>query len=167
MAHIKRRGVVVLALCMLALGLPLLAQQQPTAGPPVVEVPGTVPTPVTNDRPSQPAVPTKEVPSPAAPSNAQEAVGWALGTAYVIEYLKRKKWFTFLTEESSARAKTVFGFLAAALTAAGIQFAVSGSLVDAGGASVTITGITLTGVKDVVFQWIAQEGWYRGLIQKR
>lgn len=163
------RSVFVLFAFCLLFAVRLLAQQPPPApnGPPIVDVPGTVPTPVTDARPSQPAVPTKEVPSPAAPSNAQEAVGWALGSAYIIEYLKKKKWFTFLNEESSERAKTIFGFVVAALTAAGIQFAVSGSFLDAGGASVTITGITFTGIKDVLFQWIAQEGWYRGLIQRR
>ncbi len=160
----RARGLALLVACLLAT---TARAQQPTTAPPVVEVPGSVPTPATADRPSQPAVPTKEVPSPAAPSNAPEAVGWALGSAYVVEYLKRKKWFTFLDENSSKRAKAGFGFIAAFLTAAGIQFAVSGSFLDAGGASVTITGITFTGVKDVLFQWIAQQGWYDLVVQNK
>ena len=108
----------------------------------------------------------KEVPSPAAPSNMPESVGWGLGAALVVEYLKKTGWFTFLTDDSSKRVKAIVGFISAFVTTAGIQFAVSGSVLDAGGASVTITGITLIGIKDVLFQWIAQEGWYRGLIQK-
>jgi len=134
--------------------------------PPTVEVPGTIPVPATDARPTQVAVPVKEVPSPAAPSNPQEAVGWGLGAALIVDYLKKKKWFTFLTETSTARAKSIFGFVAAFLTAAGIQFTVSGSVLDAGGAAVTLTNITLVGIKDVLFQWIVQEGWYRGLIQR-
>lgn len=142
-------------------------QQAPASSAPVVEVPGSIPTSTTNDRPSQSAVPVKEVPSPAEPSNPQAALGWALGSAYVIEYLKKKKWFTFITPESTNRAKAIFSFLAAAVTAAGIQFAVSGSFLDAGGASVTITGITFTGIKDVLFQWIAQQGWYDAFVHRR
>ena len=174
MTRTQRRGMLLIAFVMFAwwagslasgnasIATVLFAQQ-----PPVVEVPGSVPTPQTTDRPSQEAVPTKEVPSPAAPSNMPESVGWALGATYIYEYLKKSGWFTPIAEKSSSRAKAVFGFVMAFLTAAGIQFAVSGSVFDAGGASVTFTGITLTGIKDVLFQWIAQQGWYDALVHKR
>ncbi len=164
MTRVREIVLVVLVLALVGTAIRLVAQQ---TDPPVVTVPGTVATPQTQDRPSQAAVPVKEVPSPAAPSNMPESVGWGLGAALIVEYLKKTGWFTFLTDDSSTRAKAVVGFVAAFLTAAGIQFAVSGSVFDAGGASVTVTGITLIGIKDVVFQWIAQEGWYRGLIQRR
>lgn len=160
------RRYALIALVFALLSVRLWSQQPaPTQPAPVVEVPGTIPTPATEDRPSQSAVPVKEVPSPAAPSNGQEAIGWGLGAALLVEYLKKKKWFTFLNDDSSEKAKAIFGFLSALFTTAGIQFAVSGSIFDAGGASVTATGITLVGVKDVLFQWIVQQGWYLALIK--
>lgn len=164
MTRSQRRGLGLLALVFCLASIPIIGQQPE---PPIVTVPGTVPTPQTADRPSQAAVPVKEVPSPAAPSNMPESIGWALGAAYVLEYLKKTGWFTFLTDASTGRAKAVFGFVTAFLTAAGIQFAVSGSILDAGGASVTFTGITLIGIKDVLFQWVAQQGWYDLVVKKR
>lgn len=163
----QQRGVLAAALICGVLTIPIWAQQ-PEGTVPTAQVSGALPVPaVDTDRPSQPAVPTKEVPSPAAPSNMPESVAWGLGAAYVVEYLKKSGWFTFLSDSSTQRAKVVFGFLAAFITAAGIQFAVSGSVLDAGGASVTITGITFTGIKDVLFQWIAQQGWYDLVVHKR
>lgn len=165
MSLIQRRGLGLLLLVFVLGAWPNAhAQQEPA---PTVEVPGTIPTPASPDRPSQEAVPVKEVPSPAAPSNMPESVGWALGAAYVLQYLKKSQQFKFLTDSSTARAKALFGFVAAFLTAAGIQFTVSGSLFDAGGASVTATGITLIGIKDVLFQWIAQQGWYDLVVKDR
>ena len=161
----KQRGILT-AIFVGLLALPMMAQTQEPAVP-TAQVPGVLPVPATDDRPSQPAVPTKEVPSPAAPSNLPESVAWGLGAAYIVEYLKKSGWFTFLTDDSTRRAKAVVGFIAAFLTAAGIQFVVSGSVLDAGGASVTITGITFTGVKDVLFQWIAQQGWYDLVVRKQ
>jgi hypothetical protein len=140
----------------------LSAQQQPA---PVVTVPGAAP--VANpELPSQPAVSVKEVSSPAAPAHYGDQAIWALMVSFLIQWLKKSPWFGFITPQSSAALQARFGFLAAFLTAAGIHFAITGSVLDGGGASISITGITLTGVKDVLWQWAAQQGWYRMLVKE-
>jgi hypothetical protein len=148
---------------LLAFTLPAMAMAQQTA--PVVTVPGT-PAAVNADIPSQPAVAVKEVASPAAPTNYGDQAIWALMVSFVIQWLKKSSWFQWITPQSSARLQTQFGFLAAFLTTAGIHFAVSGNILEGGGASITVTGISLNAVKDVAWQWAAQQGWYRMLVKE-
>lgn len=160
---------IVVAL-MIGLGLyaggPLLTAQTTTAGgAPVVNVPGTAPT-VNPDLPSQPAVSVREVSSPAAPSHYGDQAIWALMVSFLIQWLKKSPWFGWITPQTSARIQTQFGFIAALLTAAGIHFAVSGSFLDGGGASVTVSGLSINAVKDVAWQWASQQGWYRLLVKE-
>jgi len=141
----------------------VLAQQQPTS--PVVTVPGS-PAVANPDLPSQPAVSVKEVSSPAAPSHYGDQAIWALMISFVIQWLKKSPWFGWITPQTSARIQTQFGFIAAALTTAGIHFAISGNPFDGGGASITISGLSVNMVKDVAWQWAAQQGWYRMLVKE-
>jgi len=132
---------------------------------PVVTVPGT-PAAVSPDVPSQPAVSVKEVSSPAAPSHYGDQAIWALMVSFLIQWLKKSPWFGWITPQTSARIQTQFGFIAALVTAAGIHFAISGSLLDGGGASVTVSGLSINAVKDVAWQWAAQQAWYRQLVKE-
>jgi len=139
----------------------VMAQQQA----PVVTVPGT-PAAVSPDVPSQPAVSVKEVSSPAAPSHPVDQAYWALMISFLIQWLKKSPWFGWITPQTSARIQTQFGFIAAALTTVGIHFAISGSVLDGGGASITVTGLSVNAAKDVAWQWAAQQGWYRLLVKE-
>lgn len=169
-AQQKRGGVLL----MLLIGLVLMTGglgAQPTEAPagqpvPTVEVPGKPPEPPAADEPSQPAVPTQEVPSPAAPDHWPEQGMWALVASYAYQYLKKTKWFTFINEDTTARVQAQFGFVMAVLTAAGVHFAVDGEFFGSG-ASFTVTGLSWTVVKDVAFQWASQQGWYDLLVHKR
>jgi len=151
---------------------PLMHAQMPEAQPPqpqsqspIVTVPGSVPQ-VNPELPSQPAVAVKEVQSPAAPSHYTDQAIWALMVSFFLEFLKQKKWFAFLTPESTERLKTQFGFVAALLTAAGIHFAVTGSVLDGNGAAITISGLSLDAFKDVGWQWASQQAWYRVVVKE-
>ncbi len=143
------------------------AVAQPPAqaqGTPIVDVPGSLPT-ARGDVASQAAVAVSEVKSPAAPAHYTDQAIWALMIAFLIQWLKKAPWFGWITPETSARVKTQFGFLAALLTAAGIHFAVSGSVLDGSGASITVSGLSLNAVKDVAWQWASQQAWYRMLVK--
>ena len=135
------------------------AQQPDQATVPVVSVPGSVQT-VSPGQASQPAVTVTTVPSPASPQHAPEQIMWALAASYILRYLTNKNWFTFLSSASTKRLKAVWGFSAAFLTAAGVHIAVNGSLFGDGGAGVTISGLSFNVIKDVIFQWASQQGWY-------
>lgn len=141
---------------------PALAQPQ---APPVVTVPGSVSPPPAADVHSQPAVAVTEVKSPAAPAHYTDQALWALMVSFLIQWLKKSPWFGWITPETSSRIKTQFGFLVALLTAAGIHFAVSGSLLDGGGASITVSGLSLNALKDVAWQWTAQQAWYQAVVK--
>lgn len=135
----------------------------PVPQAPIVTVPGNPPS-VNPALPTQPAVSVKEVESPAAPSHYTDQAIWALMVSFLLEYLKKKSWFAFLTPESTAKLKAQFGFVAALLTAAGIHFAVTGSVLD-GGAAITISGLSTDALKDVLWQWTAQQAWYRQVVK--
>jgi len=156
-------GMIAIASRLVQIGLE--AQQPQPPGSPVVTVPGSV-TPPSPDVPSQTALVVKEVDSPAEPPHYGAQAIWALVMAYVIQYLKKSPWFGWLTPQSSARLKTQFGFFMAAATAAGIHFAVSGSVFDGGGASITVTGLSVTAFKDVAWQWASQQAWYRLVVKE-
>lgn len=146
----------------------LQLSQQPTppqSGSQVVTVPGSVTTPSENV-PSQQAVAVKEVESPAAPSHYDDQALWALVMSFIIQYLKKSKWFGWITPESPARLKAQFGFIMAMLTTAGVHFAITGSIFEGGGASITITGLSFSAFKDVVWQWTAQQAWYQAVVSK-
>jgi hypothetical protein len=167
----KKKSIVaaalVLALCATAsaqIDQPKGPQQQP-AGSPVVSVPATIPQ-ANPDQPTQNAVAVKEVESPAAPSHATDQAIWALMVSLLMQYLKKAPWFTLLSDRTSSRAKSLVGFCAALLTAAGIHFAVSGSIFDGGGASITVTGLSMNAFKDLAWQWAAQQGWYRAVVKE-
>lgn len=145
---------------------PHLVAKQVQPGP-VVNTPGTVPAAKPGaDVPSQPAVAVTEVKSPAAPAHYTDQALWALMVSFLIQFLKKSPWFQWITPASSRRLKTQFGFLAAFMTAAGIHFAVSGSVLDDGGLSLSVSGLTLNAMKDVLWQWAAQQGWYRAIVKE-
>jgi hypothetical protein len=153
-------------------GGPLMRAQQPPdqtpvttpGGAPVVQVPGSIPAP---SKESTPAVVTTTVPSPASPTHVPEQVMWALAMSYVMQFFKKQKWFPLLTPESTASLQAFIGFLVATATAAGIHIAVQGSMLDVNGLSFSVTGLTIDAIKDVGFQWVAQQGWYDALVKAR
>lgn len=155
--------VVIAVLCALGLGR-LSAQQAPTQSP-VVNAPGTVPD-ATPSVPTVPAVTVTEVKSPAAPAHFQEQAIWALLASFLIQYLKKSRWFGFINEQSPQRLKATFGLIVALLTAAGVHLAVSGSLWSDGGATVTVTGLSFNVFKDAAWQWGAQQGWYNAVVKE-
>lgn len=165
----KRLAALVLLGVVLIYGAPLLRGQEPSKPPettsPIANVPGTLTTPAPGS-PSQTAVVTTTVPSPASPQHVPEQVMWALAMSYALSYLTKKGWLSFLTPESSARVKAFCGFLVAAGTAAGIHFAVSGTLLDGQGVSFTITGLSVDAFKDIGFQWVSQQAWYSAVVKK-
>ncbi len=141
------------------------AQDQPritTTTPPIANVPGTLPIPATT---TTPAVITTTVPSPASPTHVPEQVIWALAMSYVMEWLKKQAWFPLLSAETSANMQAAFGFLVATVTAAGIHIAVQGSVMDPTGLSFSITGLTFDAIKDVGFQWVAQQAWFDTVVK--
>lgn len=165
----KRPTIFAAALvAALALGAGAFAQQSPQTQEPgsaVVSVPATIPQ--TNpSQPTQNAVAVKEVESPAAPSHATDQAIWALMVSLLIQYLKKAPWFGLLSDDSSSKVKSAVGFAAALLTAAGIHLAVSGSVFDGGGASITVTGLSVNAFKDVAWQWASQQGWYRAVVKE-
>ncbi len=131
---------------------------------PTVVVPGTSPT-VNVDRPGTVAVQTQEVPSPAAPPHYVEGAIWALLASQLYEYLKKCAWFKLLPPDISTRAQAQIGFVMAVLTVAGIHFAVNGSLLDDGGATVTISGLSWSAFKDIAYQWGVQQGIYLKVVK--
>jgi hypothetical protein len=160
-----------LALAMYAYGTPLMRAQDATpqsaptsSGSPVVQVPGSAPAAA---KESVPAVATTTIPSPASPTHVPEQVMWALAMSYVMEWLKKQKWFLLLTPTTDANMQAFFGFIVATATAAGIHIAVQGSVLDGSGLSFSITGLTLDAIKDVGFQWVSQQGWYDALVKAR
>lgn len=164
------KRIIIAAALLVSLGGWASAQLEPPKGPqqsgsPVVNVPATIPQPRL-DQPVQAAVAVKEVESPAAPSHFADQAIWALMVSFAIQWLKKSPWFGWITPQSSARLKAQFGFLAAFLTAAGIHFAVSGSILDGGGASITVTGLSVNAFKDVAWQWASQQGWYRLVVKE-
>lgn len=158
-----KRTLVFLACLVVLSGQTVSAQDPAPTGSPTVEVPGSPPD-VDPDRPTTVAVQTQEVPSPAAPDHYSDQALWALLVAQLYEYLKRTKWFSWVTPQSTSRMKTQFGFLLAVITAAGINFAVSGNLYE--GASITISGLSLNAFKDVAWQWGAQQAWYKLVVKE-
>ena len=171
----RKRYLAVMVLCALVgwsgVSLARLSAQPPPQGPsveqptlPITEVPGAVRT-VTEGQPSQPAVSVTTIPGPVEPQHVQAQIIWALAASYVLRYLTKKGWLSFLNEESTARVKAGCALLMAVMTAAGIHFAVSGSILDQGGAAITISGVSWDALKDVGFQWVSQQAWYDGLVK--
>ncbi len=163
----RDRGILCAALVVLVLAFTTGARGQPPPTPSstVTTVPGTIQPPAPG-APTQPAIAVTSVPSPASPQNPTDQVMWALAMSYLLKYLTQKGWLSFLTPTSSARIKAFVGFVVAFGTAAGIHLAVNGSLFDAHGAQFTITGLSFDALKDVGFQWVAQQGWYDTIVKK-
>lgn len=160
---------LILAFVVFVYGAPLLRGQEPTPPSPVAgavtSVPGTIQSAAPGS-PSQTAVAVTTVPSPASPQNPADQVMWALAMSYALRFLTKKGWLSFLTPESSARVKAFCGFLVAAMTAAGIHIVVNGSPLDAHGAAISITGLSLDAVKDVGFQWVSQQAWFDTVVKR-
>lgn len=167
---LKKIAPLVLLCVVLSYAGPLLRGQAPAepvdpTTSPVTQVPGSLP-PANPANPMQAAVVTTTVPSPASPQHVPEQVMWALAASYALAYLTKKGWLSFLTQDSNARVKAFAGFLVAAGTAAGIHIAVSGSLLDGSGASLTITGLSVDAFKDIGFQWVSQQAWWDAVVKK-
>lgn len=168
-----KRSDVYLSLAILVLSvawlLPLAAQG-PAAGPPtsqvpITQVPGTPPT-VAPGQPSQPAVTVTTAQSPAAPDHPIEQIEYGLAASLFLQWLKKKRWLTFLTPDATAQIQAICGFVVAFATAAGIHFAVTGSVLADSGAAITISGISWDAIKDVGFQWVSQQGWYLAVVKE-
>lgn len=136
----------------------------PATNPPQVPVAGT-PATVAPGSPSTPAVVTTTVPNPAAPSHAMEQAEWALAMAFLFQAVKKTRWITVVSPETSARAQAVIGAVLAAVTAAGIHFAVSGNILD-GGVNISVTGVSIDALKDVGWQWVCQQAWYQKVVKE-
>lgn len=147
-------------------GLTQLQQPSPVTAENPVTVPGTIAPPAPG-APGQSAIAVTSVPSPASPQNPTDQVMWALAMSYILKFVTRKQWFSFLTPATSSRIKTICGFLTAAGTAAGIHMAVNGSFFSAGGVGVTLTGLSADAFKDIGFQWVSQQGWYDFVVKER
>ncbi len=163
----SRRIAVTLFVAALAIAaVPAAAWQEPAPQVPITQVPGTPPT-VAPGQPSQPAVTVTTVQSPAAPAHPADSVAWGLAAALFLQWVKKKRWLAFFTPEVTSRLQSLCGFAAAFATAAGIHFAVTGSVLDNGGAALTISGISWDAIKDVGFQWVSQQGWYLAVVKDR
>ncbi len=163
----QRAMVMVGIVCALLMVHPMQAQQpaeQPTQVP-TTEVPGTIPQPKPGG-PSQTVVPVTNVSSPAAPANPMDQVMWALAMSYVLQFVKKSKWFSFITPLSSARVQAFWGFIVAAATAGGIHFVVNGSFFSHDGIAYSLSGLSFDGIKDIGFQWASQQGWYDLVVKK-
>lgn len=171
MTQMIKQSLALAVACAVVLAVyfsPLLRAQATEApqaqGSPIVTVPGTPP--VTNpELPSQPAVSVTEVKSPAAPAHYMDQAIWALIVSFFLQFLKKQTWFPMISEESTARLKTQVGFITAVLTAAGIHFAVSGNFLD-GGVAFTVSGVSLDAIKDVGWQWAAQQALYKKIVKE-
>lgn len=157
------RGMMLAAIVIIAIA-PFVGSyaQEPTpaASSPAAAAPAP-------NVPASQAIPVQQVPSPASPTHAPDQVMWALIASYTVQYLKKSAWFPFLTEASTARIKAQFGFLAAIVTAAGVHFAITGSMLDGSGATLTITGLSFDAFKDVAFQWASQQAWFDLVVHRR
>lgn len=70
---------------------------------------------------------------------------------FLLEWLKKQSWFTWLTDESTKRVKAAFSLVFGVLAVAGIGYAYTP---DTG--TLTITGITFTGIALALFEVIKQ-----------
>jgi hypothetical protein len=157
------RRIWLIALVLVGSVWIVQAQEKTTqTGAPVTQVPGSPPAPSTV---STPAVVTTTIPSPASPTHVPEQVMWGLAMSYVLQFLKKQKWFPLITPETSSNIQALIGFIMATATAAGIHIAVTGSVLDGNGLSFSVTGLTIDAIKDVGFQWVAQQGWYDAIVK--
>lgn len=92
-------------------------------------------------------------------------VVWALFMSFLLQWLKKSRWFPFLHEWSATWWKVLVSALTAAMSAAGIsaQFdPVIGQLV--------VTGLTLTGIGHALLafgvSWLSQHALYEGVARR-
>lgn len=147
--------LLAISLCTVPVGYIMGSQLAAQQDVPIVPVP-----------PNQIAVPVTEVPSNALPDHGAEQVSWGLVAMLLLQWMKKSNMIPVISDEDTARVKATWGFVMALLSAAGIHFAISGSLFDTGGMAITITGVSWTAIKDVVFQWAFQQAWYQGLMKR-
>jgi hypothetical protein len=166
------RALIPAALVLVALSYyaPLWAQPPDAATSPGVPVttPAAASAPQT-DKPApnvsvEKALPVQEVPSPASPTHLTAQAFWAVLAAYALQNAKRFKFIPWWNDHLDGRVQAAVGFATALATAAGIHFYVTGSFLD-GGASITITGLSLDAFKDVAWQWVAQQIAYDKLVK--
>lgn len=140
------------------------APQPPVQGPTVV-VPGQPPA-VNPNQPSTAAVQTQEVPSPAVPAHFIDQTIWALLGSFGYEYLKKCGWFNWIRDDMAGKIKARLGFALAVLTAAGVNIAVHGTIWDGGTATLTWAGLSWSILKDVAYQWGAQQALYLKVVKE-
>jgi hypothetical protein len=159
------RLAVVILLVFAGLMVTRAQTPAPTPLPPAASVPSVS---VPSSTPPSPvaAVPVHEVPSPAGPEHLPAQIVWALAATQAMEYLKKSKWFSFLTPETSTTIQARIGFFVALATAAGIHFAISGSVLNDQGVQITLTGLSINAIKDVIFQWSSQQAAYRAFVKE-
>ncbi len=92
----------------------------------------------------------------------------ALST-YAIEFLKKAKWFPFLTDNSAALSR-VCSVVASVVSSAGITAAATGHLSFDTGTTVTLVipsiSVMVTVALHSVGQFVIQQGVYHGLVKK-
>lgn len=83
-------------------------------------------------------------------SQIGNSLGAATVAVFLLEWLKKQPWFTWLSEESTKRVKTIFAAVFAVASVVGIGYVWNP---DAG--TLTITGLTLAGLVTglVTFLW--------------
>lgn len=98
-------------------------------------------------------------------------VGSQLGTGVVVSYLlyilKKAGWFVWLTDDTSSKIQAAWGGIAAVFTAAGVHLATTGTFLDGAGFTITLTGLSANVLRDIVWQWTAQQGWYDLVLRQR
>jgi len=161
MSHPMQRFFLIAVLMYIAWNAGFLVRAQEP-----VPVPDVAVTPPSEVIPDQPALPTTEVPSPAAPDHSGDQVMWALIASYFMNHLKRTAWFPLLSEKTTSQVKAFWGFGLAVLTSFGINVAINGSVFDDTGMALTITGISWKVFKDVAWQWAAQQGFYDMVVRR-
>lgn len=112
-------------------------------------------------------VATVPAPSPAVPNHLTDQMVWALIASYGLQFLKNCKWFTPLTPESKKGVQAAWGAALAFLTTAGVHFTIEGSFFSEGGIQIGATGISAYVLKEGLWQWASQQGWYDLIVSKR
>jgi hypothetical protein len=77
---------------------------------------------------------------------------------FLLEFLKKQPWFTWLTEESTKKVKMAFSVVFGALAVAGIGYSFNA---DAG--ALTITGLTFTGIVTALWEVAKQFVWQKAI----
>lgn len=91
-------------------------------------------------------------------------VVWAFVSSSVLEWLKRKSWFTLISERTAWGAQRVIGILVAIAGAIGVSWSFDGAA-----GVLTVTGLQIASMTtlagEALRQWVVQEVLYRTSIR--